>query len=127
MAGLIREPCLPRRSSCIGIRIIAVKALELELLSPPIGLVWLLANGVPLGARSLLEFMPLSGEAMPELVPFGVGTDCTRPMAPGLMPLGDGVDCTTPGAVIVDFGAVDGAFPAGGAFVAARAVGAWEP
>jgi len=84
----------------LGAELSRVWAPELELLP---------ANGVPLGVRSLLGFMPLSAEAMPGLVPFGVGTDCTRPMVPGLVPpLRVGIDCTAPGAVRVDVGAVDG-------------------
>ena len=68
-----------------------VEALELELL---------LADGVP-----------LSAEAMSGLVPFGVGTDCTRPMEPVPVPPPRprvGIDCTAPGAARVDIGAVDG-------------------
>jgi hypothetical protein len=87
-------------SGLLGAEPSRVEALELELL---------LADGVPLGARSLVGFMPLSAEAMPGLVPFGVGTDCTRPMAPGLVPPPRiGIDCTAPGAVRVEVGAVDG-------------------
>jgi hypothetical protein len=108
----------------------------------------LLANGVPFGATSLLEMVPLGGAATPGLVPFGVGTDFTMrgaagvtvgtadavvpgglllangvpfgatsllemvPLAgaatPGLVPLGVGTDCAMRGGVEATVGAVDG-------------------
>jgi hypothetical protein len=89
-----------------------------------------LVNGVPFGAVLLLEYVPLvSGVPLgavatlleltaaleaetPGLVPFGVGTERTPPLAtPGFVPLDAGADGTALDAVDAAVGAVDGDVP----------------